>query len=143
MVTSRGRSAWCLALGLLLPAVAAAQQPVASAQPRSQGKVVQEIWETAYLDGYRVGSMHLVVEELTRADGKKVLHAARDLDLTVRRGPDVARIQAMTGSDETPEGAVIGVFMRQGLAAQVTQEVLGRVDGKVLHLEARGGLAFK
>src|SRR5207302_5038415 len=49
----------------------------------------------------------------------------------------------MTGTDETPEGAVVGIFMRQGLAAQVTQEVLGKVDGKVLHLEARGEMAFK
>src|SRR5262249_49162065 len=57
---------------------------------------------------------------------------------TVRRGPDIARIQAMTGTDESPEGAVLGVFMRQGLAAQVTQEVWGTVDGKVLHLQARG-----
>ena len=130
----RGRWAWSLTIALLAPALGSAQQPAAA-----PGKLVQDVWETAYLDGCRVGYMHLSVEEHTRADGKKVLHAAREMDLKVRRGPDVARIQAMTGTDETPDGTVLGVFMRQGLAAQVTQEVVGKVDGRLLHLQARGG----
>jgi hypothetical protein len=145
----RGRAAWSLAF-FVFPATLAAQVPATQPQtpapervPQPKRNIVEDVWETAYLDGFRVGFMHLIVEEFTRADGGKILHAARELDLTVRRGPDVARIQAMTGTDETPQGQVVGVFMKQGLAAQVVQEVAGKVVGDKLLLEARGGQAFK
>ena len=55
---------------------------------------------------FRVGFMHLSVEEMTPSSGTKYLRAARDLNFSVRRGPDVARIKALTGTDETPDGKV-------------------------------------
>jgi hypothetical protein len=136
MRMSRGRWAWSLAIALLAPATLPAQQPV----PAPKGKLVQDVWETAYLDGYRVGYMHLTVEELTRADGKKVLRAARDLSFSVRRGGDLARIKAVTGSDELADGTVLGVFMKQGLAENVVQEVRGQVVGNQLQVKAEGKL---
>ena len=63
----------------------------------------------------RVGFMHLSVEEFTQSSGGKFLRAARDLSFSVRRGPDVARIKALTGTDEAGDGAVVGVFMQQRL----------------------------
>ena len=60
------RTAWCLAVALFAPATLPAQAPPApppAAQP--QGKLVQDVWETAYLDGCRVGYTHLIVEEFT------------------------------------------------------------------------------
>ncbi|HEY1381454.1 MAG TPA: transglutaminase-like domain-containing protein [Gemmataceae bacterium] len=139
MHPSRGRSAWCLAALLLAPAALPAQQPQPAPQPAAPKRpLVQDVWETAYLDGFRVGFTHLTVEERATPAGGKVLHAGRDLSLTVRRGPDIARIQAVTGTDETPDGKVVGVFMRQGLAAQVTQEVIGVVKGNQLEVTAQG-----
>jgi hypothetical protein len=149
MASLRGRTAWVLVL-LVFPTIAAAQVPVQQPQsppveklPQPKRNIVEDVWETAYLDGFRVGFMHLLVEEFTRADGQKVLHAARELDLTVRRGPNTARIQAMTGTDETPAGQVLGVFMKQALSTQVVQQVVGKVVGDKLQLEAQGGQAFK
>jgi hypothetical protein len=130
---------WCLSIVLIFPAFLPAQQP--AAQPK--GKLVQDLWEAAYLDGFRVGYLHLTVEELNRSDGKKLIHAARDLNLTVRRGRDLALLQAMTGTDETPDGTVLGVFMRQALGTQVTQELRGVVQGNQLRVKAVGESAFE
>src|SRR5947209_9876975 len=105
MRSSAGRLAWCLAV-LFAPAALAAQPPA----PQPQGKVVQDVWETAYLDGCRVGYTRLTVEELSSPAAGRILRARRELNLTVRRGPDLARIDHVTGSDETPAGTVLGVF---------------------------------
>src|SRR5947209_6064448 len=119
--------AWCLTVALLSPAALVAQAPApgADAARPAQGKLVQDVWETAYLDGYRVGYMHLTVEEITTPTGGKFLRAARDLNFTVRRGGDLARLTAVTGTDETPDGAVLGVSMQQGVATKGTQELSG------------------
>jgi hypothetical protein len=136
MRLSRG---WIFAALLIAPGLAQAQQP--PAQPK--GKIVQDVWETAYLDGIRVGYTHLTVEEFTRADGQKIMRAARDLNLTVRRGKDQARLQALSGTDETADGTVVGVFMKQLLGTQVTQELRGVVKDNQLQVTAVGESSFK
>jgi hypothetical protein len=130
--------AWCVTVVLLSPAALVAQTPTSDAPKPAQGKFVQDVWETAYLDGYRVGYMHLTVEEVTPPSGNKFLRAARDLNFTVRRGRDLARIKAMTGTDERADGTVLGVFMQQGLATQVTQDLRGTVEGNQLRVKAVG-----
>lgn len=124
---------WCLAALVLAPAFLSAQPQ----QPQPQGKLIRDDWETAYIDGYRVGYTRISVREFDLPGGK-VLQAVRDLHLTVRRGRDVARMQLVTGSDETPDGIVLGVFMRQALSAQVTQELRGKVEGDQLRVKAVG-----
>ena len=42
---------WCLAALVLAPAFLSAQPQ----QPQPQGKLIRDDWETAYIDGYRVG----------------------------------------------------------------------------------------
>jgi hypothetical protein len=142
MRDSRGRSLWSLSI-ILLSAVVVPAQPPAVPQPavQLQGKLVEDIWETAYLDGFRVGFMHMSVEEMSPPSGAKFLRASRDLNFSVRRGPDVARMKALTGTDELPDGKVLGVFMQQGLSAQVTQELRGKVEGNQLRVKAVGQLA--
>ena len=48
-----------------------------------------------------------------------MLQAARELNLTVRRGRDLARITAVTGTDERADGTVLAVLMQQGLASEL------------------------
>jgi hypothetical protein len=134
MRTSRG--CLCLVVLLSLTGWLSAQAPLPAAQPK--GKLVQDVWETALLDGFRVGYLHLTVEEFTLPNGGKVLRAARDLSFSVRRGNDVAPIKALTGTDETPEGTVVGVFMQQALATKVIQDLRGKVEGNQLHVKAAG-----
>src|SRR5436190_825397 len=70
------------------------------------GKLVREIWDAAYVNDVRAGYVHFTLREITRPDGMKFLRAAKDLSLSLRRGGDVARIQATTGTDETADGQV-------------------------------------
>jgi hypothetical protein len=139
---------WCLAVILFVPVVVPAQQPavIPAPQPAPPGKLVRDEWETAYLDGYRVGYTHLTVEEITPPSGNKYLRAARALDLKVRRGHDLAHITAITGTDETLSGTVpgtvLGIFMKQGLAAQVTLDLQGKVQGNQLRVKAVGDSTF-
>ena len=138
MARSRGISICGLVVALWSFAIAPAQQPGATRPAAHQGKLVHDVWETAYLDGFRVGYLHLTVEEMTSPTGGKYLHAARDLNFSVRRGRDVARIKAVTGTDEMADGTVLGVFMRQGLAENVIQELRGKVVGNQLRVKAVG-----
>jgi hypothetical protein len=147
MRTSRSRRlALCLLPALLAPAAGRAQvaaQPVATRPAAAQPPAapVQEVWETAYLDGYRVGYVHLTVANVTDKNGLKFVRAHRELSLTVRRGADVARVQALTGTDETADGTVLAVFMRQLLGTKVEQTLAGSVQGRQLHVKAQGGQA--
>ncbi len=133
MPVSRGLLAWTVIAILFLTGPLSAQQPAAPA-----GKLVQDIWETAYLDGFRVGYMHFSVEEISPPSGHKYLRAARDLNFSVRRGADVARIKALTGTNELPDGKVLGVFMQQRLSENVIQDLRGTVEGDQLRVKAIG-----
>jgi hypothetical protein len=119
------------------------QQPQPAIQaPAANGKLVRDDWDIAYLDGFRVGYTRLKVEEMALPNGTKFYRASRELSLTVRRGPDLARIQFQGGTDELANGQVLGVFMQQGLGAQVQQTLQGTVQGNQLNVTAKGGSNF-
>jgi transglutaminase-like putative cysteine protease len=123
----RRSGAWCLAVLLgVLPALRAAEP---------QGKVVAETWEAAYLEGAKVGFSHTTVRELER-EGQKFLRATEELDLTINRYKATARLRMEVGDDETPDGKVLAVVMRQ-FADKDQQVVLtGVVEGNRLHLKS-------
>jgi Transglutaminase-like superfamily len=143
MAIARG---WCFGLALVLSQVpAAAQPPAAAGVPAApgavaatKGTVIQDAWDVAYLDGKRAGYVHLVVKEIPLPSGQKFIRASRELKLAVRRFDDVARVQVTAGTDELPAGQVLGTFMVQSLGEQVTQKVVGTVEGKQLRLHAEG-----
>jgi transglutaminase-like putative cysteine protease len=120
---------WCL--GWLLIAA-----PVVAAQPKNS--VVEEIWQTAYLEGGRAGFVHTRVEEIER-DGQKLLRTTTELRLTVQRFKDIIQLRMETGTEETPEGKVTGVSMKQFLSDKQTLTMTGTVEGNRLHVEVRGG----
>src|SRR4051794_35084936 len=119
-------------LGLLLLAAPAR----AEAPPR--GKLVLDQWDVAYLKDVKgnlvkAGSVHTTVHE-HNVRGQKILRTVAELNLTVKRFGDTVQLRAVTGNDETPEGRVLGVFMRQHLGAGKTLTITGRVVGKELQL---------
>jgi hypothetical protein len=81
-----------------------------------------------------------MVEEYDHVSGQKIYQASKELSLTVRRGQDLAHIQALSGTDEMADGRVVGVFMRQLLGKQSEQVLRGVVEnnGKQLHVTAQG-----
>src|SRR5262249_23641441 len=74
-------------------------------------------WEEAQLDGARVGSVHTSVRTAPPAKGAaaggRILRATQTFELTFRRGKALVQVRMEHGTDETPEGRVLGVFMKQ------------------------------
>ena len=126
MRTYRG---WCLA-ALLLWAAPALAEP--------QDKIVQETWEATYLEGAKAGYAHTTVRAVER-DGKKLLRTTKSLDLTVQRGRAEARLRIEEGTDETPEGKVLGVVMRQFLGDKEQMVLTGVVEDDQLHIKTGDG----
>lgn len=126
----------CLSISLPAPA-----QEIIGA-PKSGGKLVQEVWQTATIDGARAGYVLFTVREMTTPSGQPFLRATRKLALTIRRFGDVAKVDASTGTDETREGVVLGTFMQQGLGNNVELNVTGVVNGATLHSRAEGKMKF-
>jgi hypothetical protein len=116
-----------LVLGLLLVV-----GPRAAAEP-PQGKVVDEAWEVVQLGGYRVGHVHTTTRALETKAGK-VLRTTTQFELTIKRANAVQKLQFENGTDETPEGKVVGISMRMD---QFVQE--GTVEEKGLHVKVNGG----
>src|SRR5262249_53838449 len=99
----------------------------------SQGKIVQDWWDVAYLQGGRAGYVHTVVRE-SEKNGVKLYAAVVALNLTVKRNKDIINLRMDTGNTETADGKVVGVFMRQYLGQNKQLEITGVVAGKQLRL---------
>jgi Transglutaminase-like superfamily len=101
------------------------------------GKLVREDWDAAYLDGQKAGHVRTTVREIER-DGQKVLRTTMTLELTLRRFQDTVKMGVETGTEETPEGKVVGVFMKQSLGKEQTLHLVGTVEGEQLHVKVSG-----
>jgi hypothetical protein len=120
---------------ILLGAPAVRAQPLPPPPPA--GKIVKDLWDAALLDGHRAGFIRLTVEERGN-NGDKIIRTTQEMNLSVRRGPDIARIHVQTGTEETAAGQVVGVFMVQELSQNVKQDLRGRVEGNELVVKAAG-----
>jgi transglutaminase-like putative cysteine protease len=124
----RATAGWFFGIAVLLGQAGAA---------RSQDKIVADYWDAAYLEGTKAGYVHTLVRELT-VDERKVLRTRVELNLSVQRGRDTAKLRVENGTDENPEGKVTGVFMRYFLAKNQELIVQGTVDGDTLHVKFKG-----
>src|SRR5260370_27953132 len=141
---SMRRNIGCWVALLLFTGAAGAAEP--------KGQIIEETWEAAYVNGSKTGFVHTVTRALNQ-DGNKVLRTTQELDLTVARFGDTAHVYMETGTDETPEGKVTGVSMRQLLAKSQQLALTGAVEsvwqgkpgggwklvGKHLHVKTQGG----
>jgi hypothetical protein len=115
-------------LGAVLAVVAAGR---AAETPPS----AREVWEVAHLQGVRVGYSHTRVEPRT-AGGVRATWA---LDLTLRRQRALVRLRMEHGTDETAEGKVVGVFMRQHHPGGRQLVLAGALEGDRLHVKIDNG----
>src|SRR5215207_11134225 len=90
------------------------------------GKIVHETWDAAYLGEGKAGYLHTVTREIDQA-GTKLLHTTLELRLTVKRFSDTIQMAMDTGSIETADGKVVGVFMKQYQAKNQTLYIEGKV----------------
>jgi transglutaminase-like putative cysteine protease len=100
------------------------------------GERVEEIWEIARVEGTRVGFLHTSVRKV---DGGKRLRARAELDLTFKRHNTLLHLCQEQGTEETPEGKVLGVFMRQGQEGGRQLVLTGTVEDGRLHVRVDNG----
>jgi transglutaminase-like putative cysteine protease len=114
---------WCCAVVLL------ASLPVRAEAPA--GKVVDETWEAAYLEGAKMGYQHTLIEEVER-DGRKVYRTTKTMLLTLKRYNSVVTQRLVSGTEETADGKVVALSFTQSLdRGQFTQT--GKVeDGRLV-----------
>jgi transglutaminase-like putative cysteine protease len=108
-----------------------------------QGKVVKETWDAAYLEGAKAGFAHTTVRQLER-DGQQLLRTTMELELTIRRYQATARLRVETATEETPDGKVLAVVLRQSAGNAQPVVLTGVVEGRQLHIRtAKGDLDTK
>jgi Transglutaminase-like superfamily len=93
---------------------------------------VQEIWETVFTrDGagrdHQIGYSRLLLETVP-VDGKNVVRATRELRITIKRDGQLAQLKADTGTNETADGQVVGVFMRHWIGEKQALTLNGKLD---------------
>ena len=128
------RASWSIGCILAAASFSGAAEPA--------GKLVRETWDAAYLDGQKAGHFRTTVHEIAGKDGP-FLRVRRELRLSVKRGPDVARIHAETGNDETPEGRLLGVSHMMALGTNQQLKISGKVIDGVLHDSPEGLMGNK
>jgi hypothetical protein len=109
--------------------------------PAAEGpaRVVEESWEAAHIDGVKVGFAHTTVQERNSPGGKR-LRSCSELDLSFRRQGSLLRLHVEQGTEETPEGRVVAVFMRQGQGTGGPRlELVGEWEDGKMHVRVDGG----
>jgi hypothetical protein len=106
-----------------------------TAEPMS--RPIHDDWDAAYLNDHKAGFVHTVVREVER-DGHKLRQTTVELDLTLKRFRDLIRVRMETGTEETVDGKVTGVSMRQFLGKEQQLILRGTVQGDQLHVKVSG-----
>jgi hypothetical protein len=103
--------------------------------PAEEPRLLEERWETADVDGARVGHMHTTVHDL--GDGRRRTTEALELSLSRNRAAVTLRVES--GADEAADGKVVGVFMRQYQDRALRLSLSGGLDGDALRVQIDGG----
>jgi len=111
----------------------AALAPAQQVQPVAPSKDdADDIWETVFVRDAQGNDQQIGFAMLRRepveVDGKKLIRGTRDLRMTIRREGQSAQLKATTGTDETIDGKVAGVFMQQWIGTQQAVVMNGTVD---------------
>ena len=96
-------------------------------------KLTLDLWDAAYVQGARAGYVHTFVHEFER-HGTKLLRATQELRLAVKRSGQAVQLGMDSGTFETADGKVVGVFLKHFLGQSKTLEITGIVDGSWLRL---------
>lgn len=116
-----------LAVVTLLPAV--------SADIGTSGELVEESWESAQVQGAKVGFLHTTVH---RIEGKR-LRTVAELELALKRNNAQVRLRRVSGTEEAADGKVVGVFMRQGQEGGRQLVLTGSLEDGRMHVRIDNG----
>ena len=108
----------------------------------SSGKVILDTWDIAYLGDGKAGYVHTISREFD-IDGKAFIHTTVELRLTVKRFNDTIQMSMDTGSIDSGDGKVAGVFLKHFLGKEQQLQIDGKVVGKQIQLTLNGKTALK
>src|ERR1043165_1258357 len=106
------------------------------------GKTLLETWDVAYLGDGKAGYVHTIAKEIEVA-GETLVHTTVELRLTLKRFSDVIEMSMDTGSIDTKNGKVVGVFMKQYLGKKQQLHIQGTVADNQIELTLNGKTALK
>ncbi len=110
--------------------------PVVAEEPRA-GKLVQDLWEVAHLEGARAGYFRTTVHEVER-DDRKLYRTTQELNLTVKRQGQTAQLRAEMGTEEGADGKVVGVSMKMHQPGGPLV-LTGTLKDGAMHVDIGGG----
>jgi hypothetical protein len=109
-----------------------------SAEPRKGA--IQETWDAAYLQDVRAGFVHTTANEFVR-DGRTMRRTTQELNLNVRRFNDTLSLRMETTTEETEDGKVVAVSMRQFAGQSQQRYIRATVNGNYLHIKVDNSTA--
>ncbi len=101
------------------------------------GQIVEDFWEIAHLEGVKIGSLHTTTRAVEGGPGK-LLRTTADLELNLRRGKAMIQLRMEQGTEETPDGKVVAVSMRQEQGQQQLA-LTGKLEDGKMHVLIDGG----
>jgi hypothetical protein len=104
----------------------------------SSGELVEQSWETAQVEGAKIGYLHTTVHRIDSEGGKR-LRATAELDLTFKRHNTQLHLRRVYGTEETTDGKVVGVFMRQGQEGGRQLVLAGTLEDGRMHVRIDDG----
>ncbi len=106
--------------------------------PPAQAKILKEVWEAGFLEGTKAGHLRSVFQELPGGDGK-IIEASTELELNLIRFDQPLQLKFSMANQETPDGRVLAVVIRQSLSKDQHITRKGKVEGKDLVLRTELG----
>ncbi len=128
------RFGWLAGFLLLGPLTAKGDAPKPSDKA---DKIIEEIWEAAQLEGVKIGSVHTTVRDV--GGDEKRLRATVALELTFKRHNATMQLRMERGDEETADGEVVGVFMRQYQDQAQKVALSGVLEDGRMHVQIDGG----
>jgi transglutaminase-like putative cysteine protease len=122
----------------LLVSMGMSLSPALAAGADLAGELVEESWEIAQVEGAKVGHMHTTVHRRDLASGTHFRTVA-ELELTFKRRNALLRLRRVWGTEETAEGKVVGVFMRQGQEGGRQLLLTGSLEDGRMHVRIDNG----
>ncbi len=96
-------------------------------------RLVEEVWESIFLKGAKVGYTHSTVKQVGTGDDAQ-RHFEQEMVTELRRAGDAVLLEIKLSSIETPGGKLIS-FTGSVLLGPTPQQFVGRVDGDEIRLE--------
>jgi transglutaminase-like putative cysteine protease len=115
--------------------VLAAALSVSANEPKPAANS-RETREIVYLDGAKIGSFRIVVQE---AGDTGRFRATSELDLSFRCYGTAVRMRREFGTEETSDGRIFSLYMKQLLDGGRQLNLTGTVEGNRLHVVVDAG----